>query len=78
LANGVPVLTSRLAGASEAVHHGRTGLIIEDPYDVEELTGLLDEAAAADLAAWGREAAGSVDAYRRDNVLQRVADLIMA
>ncbi len=76
LASGVPVLTSRLAGASSAVRHGRTGLILEDPYDVEELAGLLAYAAAADLAAWGRSAAVSVDAYRREVVLDRVEGLI--
>jgi len=54
LASGVPVLTTRLAGASGAVRPGRTGLILEDPYDVHELAELLDRAASADLAAWGR------------------------
>jgi UDP-glucose:(heptosyl)LPS alpha-1,3-glucosyltransferase len=76
LAAGVPVLTSRLAGASAAVDHGRTGLILEDPYDVHELAALLEEAAGADLEAWGRAAAGSVDSYRRDQVLNRVAEII--
>jgi len=42
LASGVPVLTTRLAGASVAVRPGRTGLILEDPYDVHELAELLD------------------------------------
>src|ERR1700737_2125596 len=72
LASGVPVLTTRLAGASEAVSHGRTGLILEDPYNVEELAGLFAVAEQADLDAWGRDAAASVDAYRRDQVMQRV------
>ena len=78
LASGVPVLTTRLAGASSAVRPGRTGLILEDPYDVEELTALLDQAARADLAAWGREAADSVDDYRRDVVMDRVAGIIVS
>ncbi len=56
----------------EAVIPGRTGLLLEDPYDVEELAALLDRAAEVDLAAWGREAAASVDAYRRDRVMARV------
>ena len=78
LASGVPVLTTRLAGASSAVRPGRTGLILEDPYDVDELTGLLDLAARSDLAAWGAAAAGSVDAYRREVVMARVADIIFS
>jgi UDP-glucose:(heptosyl)LPS alpha-1,3-glucosyltransferase len=78
LASGVPVLTSRLAGASTAVDNGRTGLILEDPYDVHELAALLDRAASVDLAEWGRAAARSVDSYRRDNVLSRVTEIIFA
>ncbi len=76
LASGVPVLTSRLAGASTAVRPGRTGLLLEDPYDVDQLAGLLAEAAAADLDQWGREAARSVDDYRRDHVLARVESIL--
>ena len=76
LASGVPVVTTRLAGASEAVRPGRTGLIQEDPYDIDELAGLLTTAGAADLDAWGREAASSVDAYRRDTVMAQVEGII--
>jgi glycosyltransferase involved in cell wall biosynthesis len=78
LASGVPVVTTRLAGASEAVHHGRTGLILEDPYDVEELASRYAQAGEADLAAWGREAAASVDRYRRDTVMEQVERIIFA
>jgi len=78
LAAGVPVLTTRLAGASGAVDHGRTGLLLEDPYDIEELSHLLQEAGRADLAAWGREAASSVDEYRRDRVMARVESIIFS
>ena len=78
LASGVPVITSRLAGASEAVRDGRTGLILEDPYDVEELAGLLATAGRADLEAWGREAASSVDPYRRDHVMGEVERIIFS
>ena len=45
---------------------------------MEELTALLDQAARADLAAWGREAADSVDDYRRDVVMDRVAGIIVS
>ena len=76
LASGVPVITSRLAGASEAVRDGRTGLILEDPYDVSELAGLLARAGRADLAAWGREASSSVAPYRRDRVMERVERIL--
>jgi UDP-glucose:(heptosyl)LPS alpha-1,3-glucosyltransferase len=78
LAAGVPVITTRLAGASEAVRPGRTGLLQDDPYDVEELAGLLEAAGRADLEAWGREAASSVEAYRRDRVMGRVEDILFS
>ncbi|NHC45906.1 glycosyltransferase family 4 protein [Motilibacter aurantiacus] len=78
LASGVPVITTRLAGAADAVQHGRTGLLQSDPYDVDELCALLAEAAAADLEAWSRAAGSSVDDYRRDAVLQRVEKLVLA
>jgi UDP-glucose:(heptosyl)LPS alpha-1,3-glucosyltransferase len=78
LASGVPVITTRLAGASEAVRPGRTGLILEDPYDVAELAGLLATAGAADLEAWGREAASSVAPYRRDRVMLEVEGILFS
>jgi UDP-glucose:(heptosyl)LPS alpha-1,3-glucosyltransferase len=76
LASGVPVITSRLAGASAAIREGRTGLILEDPSDPDELAGLLSRAGDADLEGWGREAAESVVAYRRDTVMAQVEALI--
>ncbi len=76
LASGVPVITSRLAGAAEAVCHGRTGWILEDPYDAEELAGLLAAAGAADLESWGRLGASSVGAYRRDRVMAQVERIL--
>jgi UDP-glucose:(heptosyl)LPS alpha-1,3-glucosyltransferase len=78
LASGVPVITSRLAGASVAVRPGRTGLILEDPYDAEELAGLLATAGSADLEAWGNEAASSVAPYRRDHVMRRVEGILFS
>jgi UDP-glucose:(heptosyl)LPS alpha-1,3-glucosyltransferase len=37
LASGVPVLTSRLAGAAVAITAGRTGELLDDPDDVDEI-----------------------------------------
>jgi UDP-glucose:(heptosyl)LPS alpha-1,3-glucosyltransferase len=78
LASGVPVITSRLAGASDAVSPGRTGLLLEDPYDPEELAALFVSARAADLEMWGREAASSVSSFRRDEVMALVDQLIFS
>jgi UDP-glucose:(heptosyl)LPS alpha-1,3-glucosyltransferase len=77
LASGVPVITTRVAGASEAVQHGVTGLIQEDPYDVAELASLIRTAIAADLETWGARAATSVEVYRRDHVMPRVEEILL-
>jgi len=59
LAAGLPVVTSRLAGASVAVRDGETGVLLDDPDDVEALAdGLrrmlasppLDDAVAESVA----------------------------
>jgi UDP-glucose:(heptosyl)LPS alpha-1,3-glucosyltransferase len=76
LASGVPVITTRLAGAAEAVQDGVTGLLQDDPGDPSELADLIVRATAADLEGWGRVAAGSVGEYRRDRVLGRVERLL--
>jgi UDP-glucose:(heptosyl)LPS alpha-1,3-glucosyltransferase len=39
LACGLPVLTSRLAGAAITVQEGHTGYLLEDPRDVTEIAG---------------------------------------
>jgi UDP-glucose:(heptosyl)LPS alpha-1,3-glucosyltransferase len=76
LASGVPVITTRLAGAAEAVQNGATGLLQNDPADPSELAGLIERATSADLEEWGRIAAGSVGEYRRDRVLARVERIL--
>jgi UDP-glucose:(heptosyl)LPS alpha-1,3-glucosyltransferase len=76
LASGVPVITTRLAGAAEAVQVGVTGLLQEDPGDPSELATLIRRATEADLEAWGRIAANSVAQYRRDHVLAQVERIL--
>lgn len=76
LASGLPVITTRLAGAAAAVQDGLTGLIQEDPYDVLELASLISSALDADLDEWSRSAAGSVNEYRRDRVMPEVERIL--
>jgi UDP-glucose:(heptosyl)LPS alpha-1,3-glucosyltransferase len=71
LACGLPVITTTLAGAAQAVQPGVNGVLLEDPWDVEQLADLLRTAGAADLERWSAAAAASVDEYR----LNRVMDL---
>jgi UDP-glucose:(heptosyl)LPS alpha-1,3-glucosyltransferase len=60
LACGLPVITSRLAGASPAVEKGEAGRLLDDPTDVAELAGYLNE--AADPAIRDQWASGAVAA----------------
>ena len=41
IACGLPVIASASAGASEVIDDGRSGLILHEPEDVEELANLL-------------------------------------
>lgn len=68
LACGLPVLTSRLAGAAVAVEEGRTGFLLEDPDDADEIAARLKEL----LNRWPvspREISKSVERFRWDHVL---------
>lgn len=77
LASGVPVITSRLAGAAVAVQEGVTGFLQDDPHDASELAALIKLATAVDLKGWGSVAAGSVDRFRRDHVMPRVERILL-
>lgn len=76
LASGLPVITSRLAGAAQAITHGKSGLLQEDPYDIEELTGLLKQALDADLAEWGRAAVSASAPYQWPKIFNGVDALL--
>jgi len=77
MARGLPVVTSRLAGAAPAIDAGRTGLLLNDQRSVDEIAGalqvLLDDSTRARI---GEVAAASVDAYRWDRVIDRADRII--
>jgi UDP-glucose:(heptosyl)LPS alpha-1,3-glucosyltransferase len=52
LATGIPVVTTRLAGAAQEILEGRTGALVDDPDDV---------AAFADGIAWALDPGGPED-----------------
>jgi UDP-glucose:(heptosyl)LPS alpha-1,3-glucosyltransferase len=80
MAAGLPVVTSRAAGAAELIAHGREGLLLDDPADAREIAAHLNrlvedrdfcrevgEAAArrVEVQGWERVAAQTMEIYRR-------------
>ena len=78
LASGLPVITTRLAGAAEAIVTGGGGLLQQDPFDVEELTELLRVALdPAARARWETEAPGAALPYRWSEIFARVEQYLL-
>jgi UDP-glucose:(heptosyl)LPS alpha-1,3-glucosyltransferase len=77
MASGLPVITSRLAGASPAISDGENGLLLDDPRDVSQLTAqlgrLLD---ASERDRMGTAAAATVGEYEWQQVFARAEKLI--
>jgi UDP-glucose:(heptosyl)LPS alpha-1,3-glucosyltransferase len=77
LATGIPVLTSRLAGAAVAVQENRTGLLVDDPHDEAEIAAKIDALLRMRLAS-PDEISQSVQAYRWETVLTRYEQILAA
>lgn len=75
LASGLPVCTTRLAGASSAISEGRTGRLADDPDDVAELRAHL-EWALAGAPASPEEIEASVAELRWESVIQDYARVL--
>lgn len=75
LASGLPVLTSRLAGASVAVEDGRTGVLLDDPADVEAVADGLGRTLGPEMA--GADAiSASVQSFSWPTVIRRYAEIL--
>lgn len=68
LASGLPVLTSRTAGAAVAIREGENGWLLDQPQDVDEIRTKLIEVLAGKLQNPG-EISRSVEAYHWSKVL---------
>jgi UDP-glucose:(heptosyl)LPS alpha-1,3-glucosyltransferase len=78
LASGLPVITTALAGAAQAVTPGLNGMLQQDPDDQGELLALLRTAVAPGTARrWSDGAAGSVDGYEWSSVLASMEEVIL-
>ena len=78
LATGIPVVTTRLAGAAQEILEGRTGALVDDPDDVDGfadgIAWALDDGGPEDAAA----IAASVGHLTWETVLDRFTALLLA
>jgi UDP-glucose:(heptosyl)LPS alpha-1,3-glucosyltransferase len=79
LGSGLPVVTTRVPGAQDAIIDGENGCLIADPRDSEELAEtlrcLLDEGVREQFS---RKAAASVTSYAWDSVLSRYEEVLQS
>jgi trehalose synthase len=78
---GRPVVASRVGGIQDQIEHGRDGLLVDDPYDLDEFAAalgqLLDDGDLADrLGAAGRQRVR--DEFLGDRHLAQYVDLFAA
>jgi UDP-glucose:(heptosyl)LPS alpha-1,3-glucosyltransferase len=81
LAHGLPVITTRFDGASEAVHPGKNGYVIESPEDIEELAGkvyeMMNEQRRGDMAEAARALGREIDMRRHAREVFDVYEMIV-
>jgi UDP-glucose:(heptosyl)LPS alpha-1,3-glucosyltransferase len=75
LGSGLPVVTTRLAGASVAVEEGRTGRLLDDPDDASEAASALDWLLRGG-AAPAEEISASVSSLAWPRVLERYEGIL--
>ena len=78
MACGLPVLTSRLAGAAVAVAEGATGQLLDEPRDEGEIARKLAVLLGGDLKAGGERISRSVEPYEWSQVLARYEGILSA
>ncbi|WCB96587.1 D-inositol 3-phosphate glycosyltransferase [Baekduia alba] len=77
LATGIPVVTTRLAGAAQQIEEGRTGALIDDPDDVAGFAHAIAWALSPDGPAEGDAIAASVGHLRWETVLDRFTTILV-
>jgi UDP-glucose:(heptosyl)LPS alpha-1,3-glucosyltransferase len=78
LGSGLPVITTRIPGAQDAVRHGENGLLVSDPRDADELTQAIRQMLDADVRQrLGFAAAPSVQQYKWPSVLTRFEQVLL-
>lgn len=77
MASGLPVITSRIAGASELIDHGAEGYLVRDPWNVEELVPPLRELVERPefRDEMGRAARRKIEPYSWDRAAQETMEV---
>lgn len=79
LGSGLPVLTTDVPGAGDAVVDGVNGALQRDPHDPAELARLLRRGLDPEVrAAWSAAAPGTVTEYRWDRLMARFEAVLTA
>lgn len=77
LGSGLPVITTKVPGAQDAIIHGENGFLIDDPRSGEQLAGalkmLLDDSTRADIS---NKAPETVKQYQWPSVLARYESVL--
>ena len=76
MACGLPVLTSRLAGAAVAVAEGETGQLLDEPRDEEEIARKLAVLLAGVPEVDGERISRSVEPYEWSQILTRYEEIL--
>ncbi len=89
MCSGLPVVVSAAAGAAELIQHGKNGLVLENPRDVEELTRHMKRLCADPVFAkelgqqarlsqeqqtWDHVAAETMRVYERQLATERIGE----
>lgn len=78
LGSGLPVVTTDVPGAGDAIMHGVNGLLQQDPLDARELAGLLERLLDdRRRAEWSRGAAASATAYQWPSLLAKAERVLL-
>lgn len=72
MAAGLPLITSRIAGAAEWIEEGKEGILLDDPFDSQELAQALDKLLedADSLTTMGKAAQAKAREFEWDRVAE--------
>lgn len=79
LGSGLPVITTTVPGARDAIVHNVNGMIVQDPLNAEELAEAIRRGVdSATRASWSTAAPGTVTQYQWPKVLARYEQVLLS